>query len=379
MDVEELRCVIADAGAAGMRLQLRGGGTKDGVGAPCPAACIVDLSRLSGIVDYDPPELVLTARAGTPLSVITALLAAHDQMLAFDPWDPAALFGGTAGAATIGGIVAAGQSGSQRLTQGAVRDHLLGFTAISGRAESFVAGAKVVKNVTGYDLPKLMAGSWGRLGAMTEITLKVLPRPLASLTAIARGLSAREAWQAMARHLRSAAEVVAAAHAPAGALGPTSMTALRVQGFAPSVEARCQMIETVAGDDPRFNRVDEGGANEFWDAFRTFAPLKTSAPLWRVSLPARRGADFLDQTGASDREWLMDWAGGLIWYAGDCEPARLRASAAALGGHAMLMRGGKVLRTATPAFHPLAPPVAALEQRVRSAFDPAGIFDTGRF
>ena len=377
-DEAELRALVADAAASGRRLRLRGGGSKDGVGAPSTAA-VVDMTAFAGVVDYDPPELVLTVRPGTPLTEIETLLAAHDQMLAFAPYDPAPLFGEPEGSATIGGTVAAGLSGSQRLTQGAARDHLLGFAAVSGRGESFIGGAKVVKNVTGYDLPKVLASSWGRLAAMTELTLKVLPRPATSLTVIAEDLSPRQAWQAMAHCLQSHAEVAAAAHLPAGTIGARAVTALRVQGFAPSVEARCQIIEAVAHDDWCFARTSQSAATEIWDALRTLSPLAGERALWRVSLPARYAPDFIEAVEAGDADWLMDWAGGLVWYAGQSDAASVRAAAARLGGHAMLMRGPEALRASIPAFHPLNAGVAALEERVRRAFDPAGIFETGRF
>lgn len=375
---EELCQLVADAAAAGSRLRIRGGGSKDAVGAPCPAT-VLDMTAFNGVVDYDPAELVLTVLAGTPLRDVEALLAEHDQMLAFAPWDPACLFGGAEGRATIGGTVAAGISGSQRLTQGAARDHMLGFAAVSGRGERFVAGGKVVKNVTGYDLPKLMAGSWGRLAALTEITLKVLPRPAVSLTVVAEGLSARQAWQAMARILRSHAEVAAAAHLPAGAVSDRSITALRLQGFAPSVEARCQIVEAIEHDDWRFARTDAATAVAIWAALRSLSPLPTEAPLWRVSLPARHGPDFLEAVAAVDSEWVMNWAGGLIAFAGVRDPVQLRHAAARLGGHATLLRGPEALRNAVPTFQPAAPAVASLEERVRRAFDPAGVFETGRF
>jgi len=374
----DLCAIVADAADGGRKLALRGGGSKDRVGRSCADAIVVDMSGLSGVVDYDPAELVLSVRAGTRWVEIDELLVANGQMLAFEPWDAAPLFDTRPGLTTVGGIVGSGLSGSQRLTQGAVRDHLLGFTAVSGRGERFVAGAKVVKNVTGYDLPKVMAGSWGRLAALTEITLKVLPRPATSLTVVARGLSPRRAWQAMASLLGSDAEVAAAAHLPAGALGGASITAVRVQGFAPSVEARCEMIEAVEAGDARFRRVGEDDAAAIWGALRTMSPLRRDGPLWRVSLPARHAPDFLDAIKAADGDWLMDWAGGLIWYSGLGAGADVRAEAQRQGGHAMLFRDTPNT-SSLAVFHPLDPAVAAIEERLRRAFDPAGVFETGRF
>jgi glycolate oxidase FAD binding subunit len=377
-DRAELAAIIADARARGTRLRLRGGGTKDAVGAPCPAA-VVDMRAFSGVIDYDPSELVLTVGAGTPLTGIERLLAEQGQMLAFAPWDAGCLFGKAPGEATIGGTVMAGLSGSQRLTQGAARDHFLGLKGVTGGGTPFTAGAKVVKNVTGYDLPKLLAGSWGRLAAVTELTLKVLPRPAGSLTVVAEGLTPREAWRAMATLLGSNAELAAAAHLPAGLAGGASLTAVRVQGFAPSVEARCRIVEEMAAGGGRFARVAAGTAGDIWEALRSLRLLPGDRPLWRISLPARSGPDFVAQLGAGDSEWLMDWAGALIWYAGAADAATIRRLAGDLGGHATLMRGDEELRMHVPAFHPLPPSAAALEAAVRRAFDPAGLFDTGRF
>jgi glycolate oxidase FAD binding subunit len=188
-DTEDLVDIVSAAAADGTKLELAGGGTRSGFGAHRDSR-IVSLRQIAGVIDYDPAELVLTVRPGTLLADIEALIAAEGQMLAFEPW-------GDAGA-TIGGTVASGVAGSRRVTAGSARDHLLGFTGVSGRGQAFVAGAKVVKNVTGYDLPKLMAGSWGRIGAMTEITLKVLPRPRQTVTMVARGLALDAAYAAAA-------------------------------------------------------------------------------------------------------------------------------------------------------------------------------------
>lgn len=377
-DQAELTAIIADANARSTRLRLRGGGTKDAVGAPCSAAP-VDMRGFSGVIDYDPSELVLTVGAGTPLTEIEQLLAKHGQMLAFAPWDAGCLFGKAPGEATIGGTVMAGLSGSQRLTQGAARDHFLGLKGVTGGGTPFTAGARVVKNVTGFDLPKLLAGSWGRLAAVTELTLKVLPRPASSLTVVAEGLTPRQAWCAMATLLGSNAELAAAAHLPAGMAGGSSVTAVRVQGFAPSVEARCRIVEGLAVGDGRFARVTAAAAQDIWEALQSLRLLPEDRPLWRISLPARCGPDFVAQLGASDTEWLMDWAGGLIWYAGPADAATIRRLAGGLGGHATLMRGDEGLRMHVPTFHPLPAAAAALESAVRRAFDPAGLFETGRF
>ncbi len=369
---EALAGILADAARDGTKLRLRGGGSKDAIGAPTPDARIVDLRGFNGVVDYDPPELVLTVKAGTPLAEVQALVADKGQMLAFDPFDHGALLGGTDGAATIGGVVAAGVSGPGRVSRGAARDHLLGFEGVSGRGERFVAGGKVVKNVTGYDLPKLVTGSWGRIVAITELTLKVLPAPRLQLTLGVPGLDPEAAVSAMARAMGSAAEVSAAAHLPNWR--GTPLTAIRLDGFPSSVEARATIVgRLVDGVAPMAD--DEAAA--FWPAIKTAMPLPARAPLWRIVAPAAQMPALIASLGGDD--WLMDWAGGLLWLASGDDPQVIRAAAAQAGGHAMLVRCDAAMRAAVPALHPQSVQLAALEERVRRAFDPAGVFETGRF
>lgn len=378
---QDLCDAVADALREGTRLEIRGGGSKAAIGAPRDAR-IVSMAALAGVVDYDPAELVLTVRAGTPLAEVEALVAGEQQMLAFEPFDHGPLFGAPAGAATIGGVVAAGVAGSRRVTAGSARDHLLGFTAVSGRGETFVAGARVVKNVTGYDLPKLMAGSWGRIGAMTELTLKVLPRPRMAVTLAIEGLDCRAAHAAMARALGSHADVSAAAHVPQGPDRARAITLFRLAGFPPSVEARATVLPSLLADHGAVRRLDTAEAEALWHSAGTGAGL-AGAVLWRLHLPpgAAPGAvAALEPLGA---RWSLDWGGGLVWLALDDETpaaaAQVRAAAMAAGGEATLVRAPASLRAVVPAQHPRAPLVAALEERVRRAFDPAGLFETGRF
>lgn len=359
-DIGELREIVS----AGGKLRLRGGGTKDAIGAPCDAQ-IVDMRGFAGVVDYDPPELVLTVGAGTPLAEIEALVAGEGQMLAFDPFDHGTMLDNDGGA-TIGGIMAAGVAGPARLSRGGARDHLLGFTAVSGRGETFVAGAKVVKNVTGYDLPKLMAGSWGRLAALTELTLKVLPAPRTRLTLAMRGLDAAGAVAAMACAMGSAAEVTAAAHLPDWR--GEAVTALRLDGFAESVAARAAML-------PEFKAIEDGEA--LWPAVRDAAPLPREWPLWRLIVGPGQAPGVT--AALPEAEWLFDWAGGLIWLASDADPVAIRTAAEAAGGHAMLVRASETMRGAVPALHPQPSALSTIETRVRRAFDPDGVFETGRF
>ena len=373
-DEADLAALVGDADANGRHLELRGGGSKAEVGAP-RAAEIVDMTGLSGVVDYDPAELVLTVLAGTPLAEIEALLLTGGQMLAFEPFDYAPIFGRPAGASTIGGVIAGGVSGPRRVSRGAVRDHLLGFRAVSGQGEVFVAGAKVVKNVTGYDLPKLAAGSWGRLFAMTEVTLKVLPRPQQIATLWVDGLAPRDAVTLMATALGSQAEIAAAAHDPSAG----GRTAVRIEGFAPSVAARRTMIERLWATAGAVTAAGPAEAEAFWAGLSTFAAADDSRSLWRVHAPASRSAALVESLTLSDASWRMDWGGTLIWLATKGDPQTVRAAAAAAGGHAQLVRAPEAFRRTTPAFHPQAGSVMALEARLQRAFDPRGVFETGRF
>lgn len=362
-DALDLCQIVADAGARGEKLELRGGGTRADIGA-LREATIVSLQAIAGVVDYDPAELVLTIRPGTPLADVQALVASEGQMLAFEPW-------GNTGA-TIGGTVAAGVAGSRRVTAGSARDHLLGLTVVSGRGELFVAGAKVVKNVTGYDLPKLMAGSWGRLGAMTELTLKVLPRPRVTVTLMAQGLSPRAAHAAMSCALGSNADVSAAAHLSRG------ITLLRVAGFAPSVTARCATLPVLLRDHCALQQLDEAEAAPLWAEAMTGAQL-SGAIRWRIHLPPRHAPDLLEALAPWGIDWAMDWGGGQVWAALDDSTAIVREIASQFGGEATLVLANVDMRSAVPAFQLRAPGVSALEQRVRRAFDPIGVFATGRF
>ncbi len=369
----ELAEIIIAAGRSGSRLAIHGGNSKAGIGAPVDAVPL-EMRGFAGIIDYDPAELVLTVGAGTPLRDVLEIVAAEGQQLAFEPGDHAALFGNPAAIPTIGGAIAAGIAGPRRLTMGGARDHLLGFTAVSGRGETLIGGAKVVKNVTGYDLPKLLANSWGRLAAMTQVTLKVLPRPRTTLTLIATGLTPATAIAAMARALGSAADVAAAAHDPA-----TSTTALRLEGFEPSVAARAAMLPAILTDHCRVEPLDTAAADALWHGIANVTALADAPILWRVNLPPSTAAAFAAPLIAAGDRTLFDWAGGLVWLATTENPATIHAAAEAAGGHAMLVRAPADTRARVPAFHPRPAAVTALEARVRRAFDPHCVFETGRF
>ena len=371
-NIEEL-CEIV---AAGGKLRLRGGGSKDAIGAPTPEATIVDMRGFAGVVDYDPPELVLTVGAGTPLTEVQALVAAEGQMLAFDPFDHGALLGGNAGEATIGGVIAAGVSGPGRLSGGAARDHLLGFTAVSGRGERFVAGAKVVKNVTGYDLPKLIAGSFGTLVAMTEVTLKVVPAPEATAALTLDNLSVAEAQRSMILALGSTTEPTGAVYQPSAA-----RLIFRLEGSAPSVAYRLNALSDLVGT----GTVHEGvQAVEVWQNLRHLTHLIAyRLPiLWSLSIPpADFGAGFEALlNGLPGATTQVDWGGGRIWLAHQltdmADAARTVHRYLGGRGHATLLLAPDDWRRSGALFTPEVP--IPLLQKIRAAFDPGFIFNRGR-
>src|SRR5262244_106792 len=299
-DAKDVEAAVQSALAEGKTIEIVGHGSKRAIGRPAQSDATIDLSGLTGITLYEPEELVLSAKAGTPLAEIDALLAASAQEFAFEPMDYGPLLGLAAGTGTIGGVLAANLSGPRRIKAGAARDHFLGFTAVSGRGETFKSGGRVVKNVTGYDLCKLIAGSWGTLAAMTEVTIKVLPRPETEATVLIRGLGPAQAVAAMTAAMGSSCDVSGAAHLPAeiavrvpgGEIAGGAVTALRLEGFLPSVAERMRMLEVLMQPFGELGSGDEMVSRRLWTAIRDVAPFAVeasnrSAPehervLWRV-------------------------------------------------------------------------------------------------
>ncbi|MPZ39555.1 MAG: glycolate oxidase subunit GlcE [Rhizobiales bacterium] len=385
--------------AEGKALELIGHGTKRGIGRPAQTDVTLDLSGLSGVTLYEPEELVLTARAGTPMAEIEALVASKGQQLAFEPMDYGPLFGRAAGRGTLGGVLAANVSGPRRIKAGAARDHFLGFTAVSGRGETFKSGGRVVKNVTGYDLCKLMAGSWGTLAALTEVTIKTLPRPETEATVAVIGLTDAAAVQAMTAAMGSSCDVSGAAHLPAEVAGSLplavaasagrALTLLRLEGVAPSVSHRQVALTEIVKPFGEVGLIPEQASQALWRAIRDVLPfaagrVEAGQPLWRVSTAPARGAELVSLVaGEGGVPCLYDWAGGLVWLsipgAGDDAGATaVRRAVAACGGHATLLRAPAALRAAVEPFEPQDAALAALTKRVKESFDPKGAFNPGR-
>ena len=393
---EETRAIVADALAAEQPLDIRGGGSRLLIGRPMKAGYTLSASALSGVSLYEPEELVLRAGPGTPMSQIRMQLDQHGQMLAFEPPDYGPLIGVSADSGTLGGVIAGNLAGPRRIKAGAARDHFLGVEAVSGRGELFKSGGRVVKNVTGYDLCKLMAGSWGTLGVMTDITVKVLPAPEKTRTVLVACEEPSTAVTAMNSALSSPHDVSAAAWLPqeiaarsavsyvAGA--GHAMAALRIEGIGASVDARCASLREELAAFGDIEELHSHNSATFWEEIRDvqyFADDGSDTSLWRISVAPADAAELLDKlhTGI-EMQAFLDWGGGLIWARVDrMEDAGsyvIRRTMGPGGGHATLIRGNVHQRTREPVFHPEAAPVAKLTRNIKEAFDPKGILNPSR-
>ncbi|NTS30486.1 FAD-binding protein [Phyllobacterium sp. BT25] len=373
-------------------VEVVGQGSKRGLGRPLQTEHTIALSDYAGVTLYEPHELVLSAKAGTPVAELEALLAASRQAFQFEPMDYGPLLGQPAGQGTLGGLLATNLCGPRRLKAGSARDHVLGVRVVSGRGELFKSGGRVVKNVTGYDLSKGMANSWGTLGIATEITFKVLPAPETESTLVIRGLADDEAARAMAIATGSSGEVASAAHLPGnvaarvidGALGGEASTLLRLEGFAPSVADRMTMLKNLLASAGEMADVSGDQSRRLWQEIRDVIPFAdgTEQLVWRVSMVPMEACKLVAslRMGAAVDAYY-DWQGGLVWLRMEGEPeadavrALLRKYG---GGHATLVRGPASVRAAVPVFEPQAAPLAALSKRLKQQFDPSGILNPGR-
>ncbi|GAB5508391.1 MAG: FAD-binding protein [Rhizobiaceae bacterium] len=370
-------------------LEVVGTGTKRGIGHPVDAEHQLDLSKLTGVTLYEPEELVLSARAGTPLAEIETLLEKHGQQLAFEPMDCSALFG-TKGGGTLGGTLCANLAGPRRLKAGSARDHVLGIAAVSGRGDAFKSGGRVVKNVTGYDLSKAMAGSWGTLAAVTDVTFKVLPTAEEETTLTLRGLTDEQASIVMSAAMGSSAEVSSAAHLPEGVagsvakLGSDAATLLRVEGFGPSVKSRVELLKQLLADAREIELHSGEASRSIWRGIRDCAPFAdgTEKPVWRISVAPAAGHDVaLAIRQHAPATVYYDWQGGLVWLRmeGDEEAPLVREAVAKFGGgHATLLRAPESVRASVPVFQPQPAALASLSSRLRDEFDPRMILNPGR-
>jgi glycolate oxidase FAD binding subunit len=384
----ELAETIREASAAGMPLRLLGAGSKSKLGRPTTGDQ-VSLATFAGVTLYEPEELVLSARAATKLGEIEALLDAHNQQFAFEPLEYGPLLGEAEAQATIGGLVATGASGPRRIKAGALRDHLLGFRCVTGRGDIVKSGGRVMKNVTGYDLSKLVAGSYGTLAALTEVTFKVLPKPETEQTLLLLGLSEDQSLKALRDASGAPSEVSGLAMIPANGAPlrlATNAAAMRLEGPPISVSQRLDDLRDLLGSTGgavEALTADESAA--LWRALRDVKPVAdVPGQVWRVSVAPTEGFALVAalRESAPLLSHFYDWAGGLVWLclepAPDAHAKTLRAIVARLGGHATLIRASEEVRAAVDVFEPQPPVLAALTRRVKESFDPAHILERGR-
>jgi len=351
LSLQELQERIREAAGRGSPLRIRGGGSKDFYGNP-PRGELLDTRGHAGIVSYEPTELVVTARCGTPLAELQRALGEQGQMLAFEPPH-------FAPGATLGGCVAAGLSGPRRANAGAVRDFVLGARLLDGRGDELRFGGQVMKNVAGYDVPRLLAGSLGTLGVILEVSLKLLPRPPAEATLQlempqARALESLNRWAGQPLPLSASA-------------WHDGELCLRLSGAESALRAAAQKIggATLAAQQ----------AAQYWTSIReqTAPFFGSDAPLWRLSLPSTCAP--VELPGLQAEAQLIEWGGALRWLKTRADAEAIRAAAARAGGHATLFRAADRV---VPAFSPLPEVAMRLQRELKTVFDPAGIFNPGR-
>lgn len=386
--------MIAEASRTGTGLELLGSGSKRAVGRPSNVAHTLSTRSMRGITLYEPAEMVMSARAGTPVAEVMSLLAKSGQMLAFEPSEFAGLIGTDAVGATIGSVFAMNASGARRIHAGAARDHLLGIRAVTGTGEVVKSGGRVMKNVTGYDLCKGLAGSWGTLALMTEVTFKVVPMPSAATTLILLGLPDEIAVEVLTAAMGTPYEVSGAVHLQEGlavllnhsgvrAQG-RAVTALRLENAPASLAYRREQLAKLLSPYGETHVLDTDNTLAFWEEIRRLGFFsQTGANIWRISTRPTQGPKIIEALRRyAGINAFYDWSGGLVWAeitpSADASAADIRRVLATHGGHATLFRAEPSVRAAIDVFQPLDPGVERLSSRVKAAFDPAGILNPGR-
>jgi glycolate oxidase FAD binding subunit len=382
---EEACCHVAEAAAARQPLAILGGATKAAMGRPAQSEATLSSGGLAGITLHEPAELVIAAQAGTPVRQVVEALAATGQHLPFEPMDCRPLLG-TSGEPTIGGLVALNLSGPRRIMAGALRDSLIGLRFVNGRGEAIKSGGRVMKNVTGLDLVKVMAGAWGTLGFLTEATFKVLPIPERTATLVLHGLDDARAVAALSAALGSPSEVSGAAHLPAGLGEDGARTLMRLENLSFAVDYRLGELTRLLAPFGSPTVLEGEAAAALWQQVRDVVPLAEprEAAVWRVSTAPTKGPAFTALVAGSltAPRWFYDWGGGLVWLAcaasGDAGAAAIRAALRRTGGYATLLRAPAEVRAAVEVFEPLPEPVMRLQAGIKASLDPAGIFNPGR-
>jgi glycolate dehydrogenase FAD-binding subunit len=401
-DAREAQQAIAELLADGRSAEIVAGATRRSYGRPLQTDAILDVGALEGITVYEPGELVLSARPATPLSLIRSALAEHRQHLAFEPPDFGRLWGVAPDRGTLGGCLAVGLGGPRRPSAGAPRDHFLGVKGLNGFGQAFAAGGRVVKNVTGFDLPKLLAGSLGTLALMTEVTVKVMPAPPATSTLLLQGLDDAQAVALMGEALSSPAAVSGAAHLPmsvastlpalqalGGAVPAGAVTALRLEGLPRSIKARLEQLrQRLVPRAGEWTILEQASSHELWGNVADVAAFAgpSERPVWRISTRASTAVDLVRAiTRSLECRYFFDWGGALLWMELPPEPLAhqdiVREACLRAGGpetHATLVRADEGVRARTSPLPPLTGSLAALTERVKAQFDPHRLFNPGR-
>lgn len=390
----ELKSMMTALAERAIPIEVVGAGSKRSVGRPVVAAVALTTGAMRGISLYEPSELVMSARAGTPLSQIEVELASRGQMLPFEPIDLGPALGTGAGLQTVGAVFAANLSGSRRIAAGAARDYLIGVRGVNGHAEIFKSGGRVMKNVTGYDVARGLAGSWGTLAVLSEVTFKVLPLPDDVTTLIYPDLTDDLAVELMSLALTQPYEVSGTVH-----LSPElatrlkhkglnkerrSLTALRLENFTRSISYRKQKLREILSAYGAPLELELESSLELWSEIRRLSFMPPNGThLWRISTTPGNGAALV----ASIRrhmhvETFYDWSGGLIWLetpaSADAGSADIRRAVATYGGHATLIRADEQVRQTVEVFQPLGPAVDRLTRGLKQAFDPLRLLNPGR-
>ena len=381
----ELVSMVQQAMSDATPLLVQGNGTRSGLGRTVQSATTLSTSNLSGITLMEPAEMVFSAKAGTPVSVVEAALAEHGQALTFEPMDHRRLYG-TDKEPTIGAVAAGNISGPRRIIAGAARDSLIGVRFVNGKGELIKNGGRVMKNVTGLDLVKLLSGSWGTLGILSEVTFKVLPKPIHSATLQFSNLADDKAIAALCEAMKSQFEASGAAHLPAGLNGEQAKTLIRLEGFETQLRYRLDQMAKHLSEFGKAAEISEAESAVLWQGIRDCGPLADPSDhaVWKISVAPTKGADFMARFASThDTRYYFDWSGGLIWLAidpqthADAGASALRELLAETGGHATLIRGPADLRSGIEVFQPQPAAVMRITSQIKNTFDPQNIFNPG--
>lgn len=380
---EEAAQVVMDAKIAGKPLRIVGGGTRSTIGRTMQTEASLSTSALSGITLYEPTEMVISAKAGTPLSEVQKKLSDNRQMFTFEPMDHRRLLG-VEGEPTIGAIVAGNISGPRRIFGGAARDSLIGVRFVNGKGEVIKNGGRVMKNVTGLDLVKLQAGAWGTLGLLTEVTFKLLPTPERQATLMIEGLSDEAGVSALCLAAGTPFEPTGIAHLPAGVGADIARTVIRVEGFSKQVDYRLAQLKKVLSEFGQATKIEGYEHDVLWADIRDveFLAEPRDKAVWKLSMrptSAPNTVEVIKQ--AVECEYYFDWSGGLVWLAVDeadnASEETIRNAVNAADGYATLVRGSPELRARIDVFEPQIAPLATLSNGIKQSFDPDHLLNPG--